>query len=218
MAIRLCSPRVLRAFLAKESPPALVRRLGDDPVGQSTDLNAKMTKQGWTGILVPKANGGLGLGMLDAAVLLTELGRFLAPCPFLSSAVLATSPAIVRRLGLAETLLASPTRVWRGSSDGRVARGERSTRPRPAPHCALDAPAIDFASPDRSSSFSMRMLPTFTSSQREPPRGSAPRASASSPSRATPSASPSHHLRASTRPVACSRSSSMTSSSSGTKG
>ncbi|MDG2304847.1 MAG: acyl-CoA/acyl-ACP dehydrogenase [Candidatus Binatia bacterium] len=80
-----------RAFLAKESPPALVRRLGDDPVGQSTDLNAKMTKQGWTGILVPKANGGLGLGMLDAAVLLTELGRFLAPCPFLSSAVLATS-------------------------------------------------------------------------------------------------------------------------------
>ncbi len=80
-----------RAFLKAEASPSLVRRLWDDPVGHCSDLNAKISEQGWAGLLVPEAHGGLGLGMLDAAVLLTELGRCLAPSPFLSSSVLATS-------------------------------------------------------------------------------------------------------------------------------
>lgn len=80
-----------RSFLEAESPPSLVRRLGDDSVGQSDELNAKIKAQGWTGVLVPGEYGGLGLGVLDAAVLLTELGRALTPSPFLSSSVLATT-------------------------------------------------------------------------------------------------------------------------------
>jgi alkylation response protein AidB-like acyl-CoA dehydrogenase len=46
---------------------------------------------GWTGLLVPERFGGLGLGLLDAAVLLTELGAAAAPGPFAFSAVIATS-------------------------------------------------------------------------------------------------------------------------------
>jgi alkylation response protein AidB-like acyl-CoA dehydrogenase len=44
-----------------------------------------MAVQGWMGVEVPEAKGGLGLGSVEAAVLLEEVGRHLAPAPFLSS-------------------------------------------------------------------------------------------------------------------------------------
>jgi alkylation response protein AidB-like acyl-CoA dehydrogenase len=80
-----------RAFLAAESPATTVRRIAEDAHAFSPELFRKIVAQGWTGLLVPESHGGLGLGMLDAAVLLTELGRSLTPAPILSSAVLATS-------------------------------------------------------------------------------------------------------------------------------
>jgi alkylation response protein AidB-like acyl-CoA dehydrogenase len=80
-----------REFLASESSPQVVRRIAEDPQGHSPELQRKIVEQGWPGLLVPENYGGLGLGMLDAAVLLTELGRTLTPVPFLSSGVLATS-------------------------------------------------------------------------------------------------------------------------------
>jgi alkylation response protein AidB-like acyl-CoA dehydrogenase len=83
--------RSARDFLAAESPPSVVRAIGADAHGFSPELFGKIVAQGWTGLLVPESYGGLGLTMLDAAVLLTELGRALTPAPVLSSAVLATS-------------------------------------------------------------------------------------------------------------------------------
>jgi len=83
--------QAVRTFLEAEAPPSLVRRLGADPVGHCVELNAKIDARGWTGLLVPREHSGLGLDMLAAAVLLTELGRALTPTPFLSSGVLATS-------------------------------------------------------------------------------------------------------------------------------
>jgi alkylation response protein AidB-like acyl-CoA dehydrogenase len=80
-----------REFLAAEAPATTVRRISEDEHAFSPELWKKMVAQGWTGVLVPETYGGLGLGMLDAAVLLTELGRSLAPAPILSSGVLATS-------------------------------------------------------------------------------------------------------------------------------
>src|SRR5512143_1055693 len=78
-------------FLAAESPPSLVRKVAGDAHAFSPELFKKIVAQGWTGLLVPESYGGLGLTVLDAAVLLTELGRALTPAPILSSAVLATS-------------------------------------------------------------------------------------------------------------------------------
>ena len=74
-----------RDFLAAESTPQTVRKIAGDEHGFSPELFKKIVAQGWTGLLVPEAYGGLGLGMLDAAVLLTELGRTLTPAPILSS-------------------------------------------------------------------------------------------------------------------------------------
>jgi alkylation response protein AidB-like acyl-CoA dehydrogenase len=48
-----------------------------------------MTEQGWLGVDVPEDRGGVGLGAVEVAVLLEELGRHAAPTPFLPT-VLAT--------------------------------------------------------------------------------------------------------------------------------
>lgn len=57
---------------------------------------------GWTGLLVPQAQGGLGLGLVESVVVLEEMGRVAFPGPYLASAVVATIAA--RRLGLHELL------------------------------------------------------------------------------------------------------------------
>ncbi|MGZ6899346.1 MAG: acyl-CoA dehydrogenase family protein [Acidimicrobiia bacterium] len=67
---------------------------------------------GWTGLLVPEEHGGLGLGLVDAVVVLEEMGRVAFPGPYLSAAVIAAVAA--RRLGLAEELRS-------------IARGEAGT-------------------------------------------------------------------------------------------
>lgn len=44
---------------------------------------------GLTGICIPESNGGLGLGAIEAALVLEEIGRNLTPSPFLATAVVA---------------------------------------------------------------------------------------------------------------------------------
>lgn len=44
---------------------------------------------GLTGILVPEAQGGAGLGMVEAGIVLEEVGRNLTPSPFLTTSVVA---------------------------------------------------------------------------------------------------------------------------------
>jgi len=44
---------------------------------------------GLTGILIPEAHGGAGLGMVEAGLVLEEVGRNLTPSPFLTTAVAA---------------------------------------------------------------------------------------------------------------------------------
>ena len=51
---------------------------------------------GLTGILVPEANGGAGLGQVEANIVLEEIGRNLTPSPFLTTAVAAAITARTR--------------------------------------------------------------------------------------------------------------------------
>ena len=46
-----------------------------------------MVEQGWLGVSLPEASGGLGLGAVEMAVLLEEIGRHVAPVPFRSTAL-----------------------------------------------------------------------------------------------------------------------------------
>jgi alkylation response protein AidB-like acyl-CoA dehydrogenase len=59
---------------------------------------------GVAGLLVPESLGGAGAGAREAAVVMEEIGRAVAPVPFLSSAVLATVALL--RAGDTETLSA----------------------------------------------------------------------------------------------------------------
>lgn len=78
-------------FVKERSPIARVRQLRDtnDPVGFSRTLWKEMAELGWIGIPFPESVGGAGLGFADLAVVLEELGRSLAPEPFLSTVLLA---------------------------------------------------------------------------------------------------------------------------------
>src|SRR4051794_26612342 len=47
----------------------------------------QLAELGFTGILIGEADGGLGLGHVEAGIVLEEVGRNLTPSPFLISAV-----------------------------------------------------------------------------------------------------------------------------------
>ena len=60
-------------------------------------LWGKLGAAGLLGVAVPEAHGGLGYGFLEAAVVLEQIGRTVAPVPYLASVVLAGLP--VARFG-----------------------------------------------------------------------------------------------------------------------
>jgi alkylation response protein AidB-like acyl-CoA dehydrogenase len=61
---------------------------------------------GLAGLLVPEARGGQGATHREAAVVLEELGRAVAPVPYLTSAVVATEALLACEGGAAAELLA----------------------------------------------------------------------------------------------------------------
>lgn len=82
-----------RGFLSKNAPIAHLRQLRDsrDADGFSRKLWKDFAEMGWAGILVPQEHGGLGLGHVEAGVVMEELGRTLTPSPFLAAALLAAN-------------------------------------------------------------------------------------------------------------------------------
>ncbi len=55
------------------------------PHGYDTAVWAAMAEQGWLAIELPEDEGGLGLGLVELAVLCEQIGRRLAAAPFLPS-------------------------------------------------------------------------------------------------------------------------------------
>ncbi|MBX9602188.1 MAG: acyl-CoA/acyl-ACP dehydrogenase [Bryobacteraceae bacterium] len=78
-----------RKFFAAECPMTEVRRLMEEGDGYHAGLWSKMAEQGYLGVIFPEEYGGLGLGMVELAVLLEEMGTALAPGPYFSSVILA---------------------------------------------------------------------------------------------------------------------------------
>jgi alkylation response protein AidB-like acyl-CoA dehydrogenase len=77
-------------FLAEEGSIAKQLRHWRDSGctdGYGTDLWKQFGELGLTGICIPEDKGGLGLGAVEAALVLEEIGRNLTPSPFLTTAV-----------------------------------------------------------------------------------------------------------------------------------
>jgi alkylation response protein AidB-like acyl-CoA dehydrogenase len=79
-------------FVAARCPLTATRQLLDDPLGYDPEVwRRASTELGLTALIVPERFGGFGASLVAAGVVLRELGRALAPLPYLSSAVLATT-------------------------------------------------------------------------------------------------------------------------------
>ena len=81
----------VRRLFADRCPPEAVAGIYD---GASQDFSGVWhtlaAELGMAGLLVPEQLGGAGASAREAAVVMEEIGRAVAPVPFLSSAVLAT--------------------------------------------------------------------------------------------------------------------------------
>ena len=74
-----------RQLLEGHASPAQVRAHVESGEPYDAGLWDAMVQQGWVGVALPEAAGGLGLGWVEAALLLEEVGRANAPAPYLPS-------------------------------------------------------------------------------------------------------------------------------------
>jgi alkylation response protein AidB-like acyl-CoA dehydrogenase len=82
----------VRAMLAERSPlPAVLARCESDEPYDLKLWRTLAVELGCAGLAVPEERGGVGASFREAGVVLEELGRAVAPVPFLGSAVVATS-------------------------------------------------------------------------------------------------------------------------------
>jgi len=81
-------------FLVERAPLSRVRQIMAGGPDARATLWQELAELGWTGLLIPEAYGGAGLGFIDAAVVLEATGRHLLPAPLLST--LLASLAICR--------------------------------------------------------------------------------------------------------------------------
>jgi alkylation response protein AidB-like acyl-CoA dehydrogenase len=76
-----------REFLTEQVPVAQVRAMMDDARGYDPDIYKQLMGLGITPI--PEEYGGGGLGMIEQAIILEEMGRIPYPGPYFSSVILA---------------------------------------------------------------------------------------------------------------------------------
>jgi alkylation response protein AidB-like acyl-CoA dehydrogenase len=87
---------VARSFLAKGRARAAARDLLDAPDETRPPFWDDLVALGWLGLHLPEAVGGSGYGLAELAVVLQELGRAVAPGPFLPTV---TASAVIARAG-----------------------------------------------------------------------------------------------------------------------
>jgi alkylation response protein AidB-like acyl-CoA dehydrogenase len=82
-------------FVSAQCPLATTRGWLDGPLGYDAAVWRRGGRElGLAAMIVPEKYGGFGASLVAAGVVLRELGRALAPLPYLSSAVLATTALI----------------------------------------------------------------------------------------------------------------------------
>ena len=130
--------QMVRRLLAEQASLERTAALWEDPVGRDPAVWKQLAELGLVGLLVPEAEGGAGAGMLEAGLVLEEMGRVVLPAPYLSCAVGAISAA--HALGDAELVqsMAEGTRI------GTLAIQEPGADPRAwrAPGCTAQGERI----------------------------------------------------------------------------
>jgi alkylation response protein AidB-like acyl-CoA dehydrogenase len=78
-----------RRYLEGRFPVERVAELADSAEGWDPSSWGELADLGWLGVSVAEEEGGAGLGFIEEAVLLEELGRALYPGPYFSTVALA---------------------------------------------------------------------------------------------------------------------------------
>jgi alkylation response protein AidB-like acyl-CoA dehydrogenase len=76
---------VIVGTLAGAGAEAATAGAGDAPSGFDRAVWSGMAEQGWLALELPEDEGGLGMGLVEVAVLCEQIGRRLVAAPFLSS-------------------------------------------------------------------------------------------------------------------------------------
>src|SRR5262245_42453104 len=71
-----------REFLSRQCKPERVRQLMETQTAHDEALWKDIADQGWTGLTIPEEFGGLGLGLIEQAVVSEEMGRACMPVHF----------------------------------------------------------------------------------------------------------------------------------------
>jgi len=89
--------KTVREVLAEQAPMRRVREVMEDPdATHDAALWRRMAELGWLGLALPAPLGGAALSLVEQCIVLEELGRVLAPTPFLPTAIAADA---ILRLG-----------------------------------------------------------------------------------------------------------------------
>jgi alkylation response protein AidB-like acyl-CoA dehydrogenase len=100
-----------RAFFERECPVSVARAMEADPLGYAPDLWRKMAELGWLSFALPPAYGGDGAPLTQLGLLVEEIGRAVAPVPFLSTLAPALTIAEAGTVAQCQDLL---PRIGRG--------------------------------------------------------------------------------------------------------
>jgi len=91
-------------YLGTAGGPDHFRKVRASDSGFDAATWAQMGELGWTGILLPEAVGGSEMGLGGVLTLAEELGRTIAPEPFIASAVIAATVLAASEADIASTL------------------------------------------------------------------------------------------------------------------
>jgi len=153
-----------RDLLDGLADPTRVRAVVDATGGVDANLWSAMAEQGWPGVAIDEAHGGLGLGTVEVCVLLEEVGRHAAPAPVASTALVLGALADAGETRQVEQLLGANAVgcvAWSRRADAVRAEadgaGWRITgRADPAPYAPSAALAVVVAAtPDGSGLFAV---------------------------------------------------------------
>jgi 3-oxocholest-4-en-26-oyl-CoA dehydrogenase beta subunit len=89
-----------RQILSDRVTPERQRDIDASGTGLDPDLWAALAASGVLSAALPESLGGAGLGLLEQCSVLAEIGRFVAPAPYLAS--IATGAAALAEFGTAE--------------------------------------------------------------------------------------------------------------------
>ena len=144
-----------RELLDGLASPTNVRAVVEHGGGLDDGLWGAMCEQGWPVVARPEVEGGLGLGAVEVAVLLEEIGGHAAPAPFASTVLALDALAVGDATGPARRLIEGAVGcvAWSRSAESVRASGAQGAwtltgRPDPTPYAPSASVAVVVAASD----------------------------------------------------------------------